>query len=230
MHRLTLLAGAAAAAAVTALTSVFPAAAQPEAETGPDTVACAAANADVLLKGVVVVNAAEALAGVQEGLDQAFAAVKDKLAVLQAAEARPDNDPGKAAAVAAAAAQLEVAKEAFAALVDPVRDVQLTQALTEAETKLANAIAAQKTACAEPKPEPEPDPEPAPRDLDCSDFVGADGRLDRAAAQSKLDEDKSDPHNLDVDGDGLACEDDEPPAPGGQVGQVPVGPAETGGR
>lgn len=47
----------------------------------------------------------------------------------------------------------------------------------------------------------------APKDLDCRDFPN------RAAAQVELDKDKSDPHNLDVDNDGQACEVDEPPAP-----------------
>lgn len=40
----------------------------------------------------------------------------------------------------------------------------------------------------------------APRDLTCSDFA------DQAEAQAALDADPSDPHGLDVDLDGIACE------------------------
>lgn len=48
-----------------------------------------------------------------------------------------------------------------------------------------------------------------PADLDCADFAPGE-------AQAALDADPSDPHNLDADGDGLACEadsDDLPAAP-----------------
>jgi hypothetical protein len=38
-------------------------------------------------------------------------------------------------------------------------------------------------------------------DLDCADFSS------QSAAQNKLEEDRSDPHNLDADNDGRACED-----------------------
>lgn len=40
-------------------------------------------------------------------------------------------------------------------------------------------------------------------DLDCDDFDNLD------AAQDELDQDLSDPNDLDPDGDGIACEEDE---------------------
>jgi hypothetical protein len=40
-----------------------------------------------------------------------------------------------------------------------------------------------------------------PNDLDCADFSS------QSAAQNKLEEDRSDPHNLDADNNGRACED-----------------------
>lgn len=39
------------------------------------------------------------------------------------------------------------------------------------------------------------------QDLNCSDFAS------QAEAQAELDKDKNDPHGLDGDGDGMACED-----------------------
>lgn len=52
--------------------------------------------------------------------------------------------------------------------------------------------------------EPDPDPTKPPAgggdDLDCSDFATQED------AQAELDKDPSDPHDLDRDGDGIACE------------------------
>jgi len=64
------------------------------------------------------------------------------------------------------------------------------------------------------------DPAPAPvEDVDCGDVSDAE-------AQRLLDEDPSDPHNLDADNDGQACDlDDEGLS---QVGNVPAGGVETG--
>jgi hypothetical protein len=41
---------------------------------------------------------------------------------------------------------------------------------------------------------------PSPADLNCADFTT------RPDAQRELDRDRDDPHGLDVDGDGVACE------------------------
>lgn len=54
--------------------------------------------------------------------------------------------------------------------------------------------------CPEEPPTEEPPTEvPPPTDLDCTDFT-------QEAAQRVLDSDPSDPHGLDADGDGVACE------------------------
>lgn len=57
--------------------------------------------------------------------------------------------------------------------------------------------------------------DPPAQDLDCSDFATQE------EAQAVLDQDPSDPHGLDADGDGIACEslpsgepEDETTAPG----------------
>lgn len=109
-----------------------------------------------------------------------------------------------------------------------------------------------ETDCAPPveeEPEPTPDPDPVDPDpvdpdptepgdqdgrtddLDCSDFPLADGRT----AQNVLDADPSDPHRLDAEGDGLACEIDEdedttdPAAPAGDgTGDDTTGDTNTG--
>lgn len=73
----------------------------------------------------------------------------------------------------------------------------------ESDLKLAARIEAAANALNKAQDDAEDCPrDPAPEpDLDCGDFA------DDAAAQAKLDEDESDPHNLDTDGDGIACED-----------------------
>ncbi|WP_425440477.1 excalibur calcium-binding domain-containing protein [Prauserella shujinwangii] len=88
-----------------------------------------------------------------------------------------------------------------------------------------------------PKPEPKPQPEPAPStqdnpapaatdtDKDCRDFASQD------EAQAVLDADPSDPHRIDGDNDGIAC---EALLDGGesdqQVTVYPSGGVDTGGR
>ena len=55
-------------------------------------------------------------------------------------------------------------------------------------------------------PVAQPAPPPAPfRDLDCADFPS------QAAAQAELRRDPSDPHGLDTDRDGIACESNRAP-------------------
>lgn len=46
-----------------------------------------------------------------------------------------------------------------------------------------------------------PSPRAGGRDLDCADFE------DQAAAQEELGADARDPHHLDADRDGVACEE-----------------------
>lgn len=58
-------------------------------------------------------------------------------------------------------------------------------------------------------------------DLDCIDFAT------QAEAQAEFDADPSDPHGLDADGDGIACEWN--PDGGGAGGTQPFGAVDTGG-
>lgn len=73
------------------------------------------------------------------------------------------------------------------------------------------APAAPAPQAAPPAPAPAPAPEPAAKpgvavlDLDCKDFPS------QAAAQAELRRDPSDPHGLDADKDGIACESNRAP-------------------
>lgn len=73
---------------------------------------------------------------------------------------------------------------------------------SDADLQLALRVEAAANALNRAQDDAEDCPKPADpsTDLDCDDFA------DDNAAQAKLDEDKSDPHNLDTDGDGIACE------------------------
>ncbi|GHF21811.1 hypothetical protein GCM10017786_64900 [Amycolatopsis deserti] len=66
-----------------------------------------------------------------------------------------------------------------------------------------------------------------PADLDCADFAT------QAQAQAVLDADRSDPHRLDADHDGIACEtkfgEKNTTGGGSQVKVKPVGGVDTGG-
>lgn len=73
---------------------------------------------------------------------------------------------------------------------------------------------------ADPPPTTEPPVDP-PADLDCADFAS------QADAQAALEEDPSDPHGLDADGDGIACE--TLPDGGSEDGGDPPGNPGTGG-
>ncbi|MQA07980.1 MAG: hypothetical protein GEU98_05370 [Pseudonocardiaceae bacterium] len=60
--------------------------------------------------------------------------------------------------------------------------------------------------------------------MDCADFATP------GEAQATLDSDPSDPHRLDADNDGLACEADSSSTEGApQVEEAPVGGVATGG-
>lgn len=82
------------------------------------------------------------------------------------------------------------------------------------------------TATAEPtpspttEPSPEPTQEPPGKDLDCADFETQE------EAQAELEADPSDPHGLDADSDGIACEN--LPSAGGQDGDDKPGLPQTG--
>ncbi|MFJ8818272.1 excalibur calcium-binding domain-containing protein [Amycolatopsis thermoflava] len=69
-------------------------------------------------------------------------------------------------------------------------------------------------------------PETTTADLDCADFAT------QAQAQAVLDADRSDPHRLDADHDGIACETkfgEQNSTGGSQVKVKPVGGVDTGG-
>lgn len=96
--------------------------------------------------------------------------------------------------------------------------------LVDLRTELGLAIQVRDKACA-PTPTPTPTPAPTttpapPADVDCDEV--SDKR-----AQEILDADKSDPHDLDTDGDGVACEEQVAPKP--DVVVVPSGGVNTGG-
>lgn len=73
---------------------------------------------------------------------------------------------------------------------------------------------------AQPETSPPPPAVHTPQDKDCADF--APGQ-----AQAELDANPADPHGLDADNDGLACESS---AGSGQVSVHPVGGVATGGH
>jgi len=70
-----------------------------------------------------------------------------------------------------------------------------------------------------------PAPAASPADLDCKDFAS------QAEAQATLDADRSDPHRLDADHDGYACESvfGAKTSTGSQVKVKPSGGVDTGG-
>lgn len=201
--------------------------------TGPDTSECE--------------EATTALATVQGDLDALLAStdVTNLPAIRQNITALQGQIPAAEQAVAAAVA--------LDNLVNPplVADSSATVAVKQALTTLSNQIAASEgliasteaavaaaradveaaivvrdTACepaATPTPTPTPTPTstPAPAgDLDCADFAT------QTAAQAELIRNPSDPHRLDLDLDGLACEIDD--AEYSQVGTVPTGGIATG--
>jgi hypothetical protein len=100
-------------------------------------------------------------------------------------------------------AAVDTAREAR----DAAREVLNTDSrrLVDLRAELAAAIATRDKACDDTPPTttpptPAPTTTPAPADdVDCDE-------VSDARAQEILDADKSDPHNLDVDNDGVACE------------------------
>lgn len=171
----------------------------------------------------------------RDAVEAAKQAVKDARVARDAAQ-KAHDDGGTPTPDEVAA--LQAAKDALTA-----RKAELVKA----EAKLAAdgpkvaglraqvelAIAARDKACAPATTTPAPQPDPA--ELDCGDFPLADGRT----AQQVLDADQDDPHQLDEDGDLVACEADDPaanppatPAPAPDVNVevvVPQGGVATGG-
>lgn len=95
--------------------------------------------------------------------------------------------------------------------------------LADLRAELAAAVKVRDEAC---KPAPTPTPTPAPTTTPAPpDDVDCDEVSDREA-QAILDRDRSDPHDLDTDGDGVACE--EQLVPKREVVVIPRGGIATG--
>jgi hypothetical protein len=129
-----------------------------------------------------------------------------------------------------ARAQVQVALDAVLAHASAVAALDAAAAKVpnparvDAQAKVDTARTAADDACrgpVGPTPTVAPTTTPAPNDddLDCGDFPLSDGRT----AQDVLDADPTDPHNLDSDGDQVACElDDLTSGDYTQVDQLPV--------
>lgn len=140
----------------------------------------------------------------------AVQAAKDALALAETG--------GDKAAIDAAKQVLKAAREALN--VDSKR-------LANLRVDLKAAIADRDEACDE-DPEPTPTTTPAPtttppvdNDVDCAE-------VSDARAQEILDADRNDPHNLDDDNDGVACEE-ETVIVNNDVVVTPSGGVNTGG-
>jgi hypothetical protein len=246
-HRAVALA---AAVALGLLGSATAAAAQDD--TGPDTQACIDAKAAVAValaardEAKVPSNLEQQAAITQTNVDRAVAAyheLGDNLAAPTAAERarlqdrRDDPDitaellasiDARISAIVRVLAMTELRDTAAAVLKTAV------DALAEAQAALDAALRVQAGACDEPDPTPNPRP-----DLDCVDFPLSDGR----SSQDVLDETPGkDPHNLDTDGDRIACEPGQDTRPADndndgdgdgddfdQIGTPPAGGVATGG-
>lgn len=146
-----------------------------------------------------------ALRAAQDALDAAQAALR---------AANPATDALRAA--------VDTAREAR----DAARNALNTDSrrLADLRAELKVAVDVRDKACA-PDPTPTPTPAPTttpapPADVDCDEVSDRE-------AQAILDRDKHDPHDLDTDGDGVACE--EQIAPKRDVVVVPSGGVNTGG-
>jgi hypothetical protein len=262
-------------AAITSLALSAIVVAAPTASAEPTTTElCALATSDVVGK--------LQSSGALDGLVVQGVAAKDVPPVLAAAGARSKLNCGSVPKISASEARAKVCPQltvagvrAFAARlgVSPESQGKVTEGrVSRARKAVGCDSATTPTSSAKPTPtSPTPTPtrgnpgSPTPSssstkspgkgdvggsylvDLDCKDFPT------QAAAQKVLDKDRKDPHNLDRDNDGLACEQGDPSgttrgdstgnATGGsgdstgagsygQVGDgdVPVGSIATGGR
>jgi len=185
--------------------------------TGPNTGACVAAT--------------QAVKHAQKKLDKALDALHTAPGVIAV-----NADLAATLAVLKAIAEVDLTAE------HKILIHELEEAIA-AKTELDAKIAAKDEACAEPGDDPKPgdkcstDTIPSgilDNDLEC--VGGEDDPADDAdvdcrdvtveQAQAMLNEDKDDPNNLDVDDDGVACED---PDGGTQVVDYPSGGVDTGG-
>lgn len=223
MHRPSLFVAALLLSATALASSASTAAAQPF---GPDTAACEQANADVLVKALDAATASKALADANAVVLGALQLNVEKAQEEhQTAFDAYKKDPTEANLANLVTAQ-KALQDALETLQNQAPDGPLEKALVDAQARLQAAVDVRVKVCAPPPattPTPTPTPAPAPEppnDLDCADLTAP------GAAQAKLDEDQSDPHRLDVDGDGIACEVEEGPAP--QVRRAPTGSVDTG--
>ena len=79
--------------------------------------------------------------------------------------------------------------------------------LADLRAELAASVKARDEACDDTPPTTTPAPTPAPTSPPAAEDVDCDEVSDERA-QEILDADKSDPHNLDDDNDGIACEEE----------------------
>jgi hypothetical protein len=165
-------------AGLLALGMAAPVALAQEGDTGPGTAACTDAAKEVNKQ------------------DRALRDAEDALVTAEAALIAAENDP-----------------EASDADVDKARKERnkARDARDDARRLLDTKLAEQAEACAAEDPAPTTTPapttEPAPPvidfvDLDCGDFPRPDG----TSAQTVLNQDAADPHKLDANNNGVACE------------------------
>lgn len=154
----------------------------------------------------------------------------------------PDNDSALIAqekVLLAAQTELSKAEEAakginIPALTEAAKSDagSLKTALDKAKVAVVKAQSDANVACQGPSGSPGAPPPPPTDDFDCVDFPLADGTTAQGMLNRTLPED---PHNLDANGNRIACEvvvddnnnNDNPPPPQ-QVIQVPVGGVATG--
>lgn len=165
-------------------------------------VAAVKADADLTLavEALVKVKVAPATGNLVNDADLSVADVQGEIAKLAAIATPTADQVSELAADRAllAALQAQVAAKEKAEATNAT-NLKIEADKTDAaalKTVRDNAKTAADKACTGPSGSPAP-----PTDLDCPDFAT------RAAAQVELDKNKSDPHLLDADKDGQACEE-----------------------
>lgn len=136
------------------------------------------------------------LAGAQDALPALQRAVDDAIAADNEAGLTEDSEATTEAKAALAVGQQRVTDAEVALATD-------SDELAGLRARLQVAVTERDNVCDEPTPEPSTTPptaEPTRDVFNCADFST------RADAQAKFNEDVSDPHNLDADGNGRACE------------------------
>lgn len=119
---------------------------------------------------------------------------------------------------------LEKTRDDAKVLRDAAKDALDTDSkrLAELRVLLEAAISDRDEACSEPTTTPPTPTPPADADVDCDEVTDA-------RAQEILDADRNDPHNLDDDNDGVACEEEEVLVADNDVVVTPSGGVNTGG-